>query len=81
MLLAVETAVPAYAVPGSAVWARGLHAGARKRFKATVVKLRTQFPRIVVKYLAAEDGATHSLALPELKVAYLTSEDIEPRDA
>ena len=36
----------------------GLHAGTRKRFKAEVVKLRTQFPRIVVKYTATEDDNT-----------------------
>ena len=37
--------VPAYALPGEEVWAMGLHAGVRKRFKATVVKLRKRFPR------------------------------------
>ena len=40
-----DMGVPAYALPGEEVWAMGLHAGARKRFKATVLKLRKQFPR------------------------------------
>ena len=44
--------VPAYALPGQEAWAMGLHAGARKRFKAEVVGLRKQFPRIIVKYTA-----------------------------
>ena len=39
----------------------GLHAGVRKRFKATVVKLRKQFPRIVVKYTATESGGIASV--------------------
>ena len=43
----------------------GLHAGVRKRFKATVVKLRKQFPRIVVKYTATEGGGVHPLELPD----------------
>ena len=55
----------------------GLHAGARKRFKAEVVSLRKQFPRIVVKYTATEDDNTAAIALPEMKTAYLTSDDIE----
>ena len=33
------------AMPGEVVWAMGLHAGVRKRFKATVTKLRDRFPR------------------------------------
>ena len=41
----VDMGVPAYALPGSSVWAMGLHAGTRKKFKATVLKLRKQFPR------------------------------------
>ena len=76
----VEMGVPAYALPGEQVWAMGLHAGARKRFKAEVVKLRTQFPRIVVKYVAAEDDNTAAIALPEMRTAYLTMADVEPKD-
>ena len=48
----VEMGVPAYALPGEQVWAMGLRAGVRMRFKAEVTKLRKQFPRIVVKYIA-----------------------------
>ena len=56
----------------------GLHAGQRKRFKATVVKLRTMFPRIHVRYTSTEDGNTHPLSLPDPITAYLTMSDIEP---
>ena len=45
----VEMGVPAYALPGQEVWAMGLHAGVRKRFKATVVKLRKRFPRSALR--------------------------------
>ena len=76
----VEMGVPAYALPGEEVWAMGLHAGARKRFKAEVVKLRTQFPRIVVKYIANEDGITAPIALPEMRTAYVTMADVEAKD-
>ena len=72
--------VPAYALPGEQVWAMGLHAGSRKRFKAEVVGLRTQFPRIIVKYLATEDDVTTTIALPEMKTAYLMMADVEPKD-
>ena len=57
----------------------GLHAGSRKRFRAEVVSLRTQFPRIVVKYISTEDGITAPIALPEMK-AYLCAADVEPKD-
>ena len=76
----VEMGVPAYALPGEQVWAMGLHAGTRKRFKAEVVKLRPQFPRIVVKYTATEDDNTAAIALPDLRTAYLTMADVEPKD-
>ena len=56
----------------------GLYAGSRKRFRATVVKLRRLFPRIVVKYLADEQGNTNPLALPDPITAYLTASDVEP---
>ena len=72
--------VPAYALPGGQVWAMGLHAGARKRFKAEVVGLRTQFPRIIVKYIATEEGVTTAIALPEMKTAYLHMGDVQARD-
>jgi hypothetical protein len=76
----LEMGVPAYALPGEEVWAMGLHAGVRKRFKAVVIKLRTQFPRIVVKYIATEDGNTAPIALPEMRTAYLTMLDVEAKD-
>ena len=72
--------VPAYALPGEEVWAMGLHAGARKRFKAEVLSLRKQFPRIIVKYIATEDGNTVAIALPEMRTAYVTMADVEPKD-
>ena len=75
-----EMGVPAYALPGEQVWAMGLHAGVRKRFKAEVIRLRTQFPRIVVKYVATEDGNTAAIALPEMCTAYLTMVDVKAKD-
>ena len=50
----------------------------RKRFKAVVLKIRKQFPRIVVKYVADEGGGTHPLQLPDPITAYLTASDVEP---
>ena len=77
--LAMEYSVPAYCLPGEGqIWAYGLHAGIRKRFKARVLKLRTAFPRIVVRYEEDEDGQSHSLALPEVKTAYLSADQVEP---
>ena len=76
----VEMGVPAYALPGEQVWAMGLHAGARKRFKAEVISLRKQFPRIVVKYVATEHNETSAIALPEMRTAYLTMADVEAKD-
>ena len=73
-----EMGVPAYAMPGEIVYAMGLHAGTRKRFKAKVMKLRKQFPRIVVKYIEDESGGTHPLQLPDPSIAYLTASDVEP---
>jgi hypothetical protein len=76
----VEMGVPAYALPGEQVWAMGLHAGTRRRFKAEVVGLRKQFPRIIVKYIATEDGNKAAIALPEMLTAYVTMADVEPKD-
>ena len=67
-------------INGEEVWAMGLHAGARKRFKAEVLSLRKQFPRIIVKYTATEDGNTAAIALPEMRTAYVTMADVEPKD-
>lgn len=76
----LEMGVPAHAMPGEQVWAMGLRAGSRMRFKAEVVSLRSTFPRIVVKYLETEDGETNPLALPELRTAYLHAGDVQARD-
>ena len=76
----LEMGVPAFALPGEEVWAMGLHAGTRKRFKAEVIGLRKQFPRIIVKYTASEDGNTNAIALPEMPTAYLCAADVEPKD-
>ena len=76
----LEMGVPAFALPGEQVWAMGLHAGSRKRFKAEVVRLRTQFPRIMVQYFATEDDVTTAISLPEMRTAYLHAADMQPRD-
>ena len=76
-----EMGVPAFARPGEAVYATGLRAGVRMRFRAEVTALRVQFPRIVVRYTASEDGTgTHPHALPEMRTAYVTMADVAPRD-
>ena len=76
--LSIETSVPVWATPGADILAYGLHAGTRKLFRAQVVNVRAQFPRIVVKYISTLDGTgTHTLQLPELQTAYLTSADIQ----
>ena len=73
-----ETNIPAFAQPGSQVFANGLHAGIRKRFRATVLKIRTSWPRIVVRYDSTEDGlGTSAIELPEMKSAYLSMADID----
>ena len=75
--VSVDYGVPAFALPGEEVYAMGLRAGVRMRFRARVTGLRKQFPRIVVTYTATEDGAgTSALALPEMKTAYLTMADV-----
>jgi hypothetical protein len=33
-----------------------------------------------VKYVAAEDDNTAAIALPEMRTAYLTMADVEPKD-
>ena len=74
-----ERGVPAFALPGGGqIYAMGLHAGVRKRFRARVIQIRrTGWPRIVVRYEATEDGSgTSDLLLPEMKSAYVTMADI-----
>ena len=72
--------VPDWCLPGNEVWATGLHAGTRKRFKARVVKLRNLFPRIVVKFFEDENGETNPLSLPEMQIAYVLILDVSPKD-
>ena len=77
----VDMGVPAFALPGEEVYAMGLRAGVRMRFRARITSIRKQFPRIVVTYTATEDGtSTSALALPEMKTAYLMMADVFPRD-
>ena len=78
--VSVETEIPEFAAVGAEVWAYGLHAGARKRFKAEIVKHRKQFPRLVVRFKSTEDGVTAPIALPEMKTAYLHAADVAQRD-
>ena len=49
-------------------------------FRAEVTHLRKQFPRIVVKYLANEEGVTSRHVLPDVPTAYLHMGDMEERD-
>ena len=55
----------------------GWHAGIKKWFTARVVKVRSAFPKIHVRFVADEAGNTHALALPELD-AYLHAGDVAP---
>ena len=72
--------IPEFAPVGSEVWAYGLHAGAKKRFKAKIVDHRKQFPRLVVRFTATEDGNAAPIALPEMQTAYLHAADVAPKD-
>ena len=76
----LRSEVPDFALIGEEVWAWGLHAGARRRFKAEVVKHRKQFPRLVVRYIATEAGGSHRLELPDPITAYLHAADVAPKD-
>ena len=65
----------------NSLYAMGLHAGVRKRFRARVDSLRPQWPPVVVTYTASEDGAgTSALELPEMRTAYVTAADVAMRD-
>ena len=69
--VADETLVPDYATVGATVRAVGWHGGTHKFFTAKIIALRTRFPKIVVEFTADEAGATHPIALPEPKTAYV----------
>ena len=76
----VDYGVPAFALPGEEVYASGLRAGFRLRFRATVLRLRAQFPRIVVRYDATEDGNAAKPLLPYVGTAYVTMDQVAPRN-
>jgi len=76
----VDMGVPAFALPGEEVRAIGFFGGTRMPFRARVVEIRNQFPRIVIVYTATIDGVTSRHALPEMKTAYVTMADVSPRD-
>ena len=76
----VDMGVPAFALPGNDVYAMGLRAGVRMRFRARVTGLRKQFPRIVVEYTATESGEVARIALPDMITAYLHAGEVSPRD-
>ena len=80
--LAVESSVPGFCLPGNFVWATGLLGGVKQHlgFKASVVKLRTRYPRIHVRYLADRAGNTAWINLPEMREAYLMADAIAEYD-
>jgi hypothetical protein len=80
--LAVEYSVPGFALPGNFVWATGLLGGVKQHlgFKASVVKLRTRYPRIHVRYEADRVGNTARINLPEMREAYLMSDAVAEYD-
>ena len=66
-----EVFVPPYAVAGAKIIAEGWY-GSLKEFEATVVAIRSRFPRIRVRYTKnCENGSTHFLALPSPVEAYV----------
>ena len=66
-----ERAIPEWCTIGAQVLAEGLHAGGRRWFRARVLGHRDRFPRVVVEFTSDEAGATHALALPTPKWAYV----------
>jgi len=72
----LEMHVPDFAAVGVSILATGLLAGVRMQFRATVVKIRPQFPRIVVRYVSTMEGISLPIALPEVNTAYLTAAEI-----
>ena len=49
-------------------------------FKASVVKLRTRYPRIHVRYEADRAGNTGRINLPEMREAYLMADAVAEYD-
>ena len=70
-----ECAVPVFAAPGAHVWARGWFAGCGGWFKARVVKVCPNFPRVHVCYLEDSTGNRGALCLPPMD-AYLCTTDL-----
>ena len=61
--------LPPFCTVGATLKAIGWHAGAHKLFKCRVLAIRDAWPR--VEYLEDEHGATHPLALPTPREAYV----------
>ena len=80
--LEVEYSVPGFCLPGNFVWATGLVGGVKMPFgfKASVIKLRTRYPRIHVRYEADRAGNTARINLPEMREAYLMSDAVAEYD-
>ena len=71
--------VPPFVHPGARVVADGNVAGGSRPFVAEVVALRKRFPPIHVRFLeCVATGATHPLALPQPREAYVTSAQVAP---
>ena len=66
-----EVQVPSWATVDATIRAIGWHGGTHKFFTARVLKIRSQFPRIVVEFIADESGCEHPIALPEPRTAYV----------
>ena len=77
----IDMQVPDFVSVGEEIYAIGLWAGTRKRFRARVVSVRAQFPRIVVYFTSTEDGVgSGALQLPDMRTAYVHAGEVEPRD-
>jgi hypothetical protein len=67
---------PSFCLPGCTIWARGWLSGGRSWFKARIIKLRRQRPINHVLNVEAAQGNANSLALPNLKEAYVNASDV-----
>ena len=57
---------------GDLILAKGLSpTGERAWFQAKILKLRTVYPPIIIKYIATAEGVTQSLLLPTPRTAYV----------
>ena len=71
MSIADETEVPSWVTVGATIKCIGWHGGSHKFFTARVLEIRARFPRIVVEFTADDTGATHPIALPQPRIAYV----------